>query len=336
MPKLTGTEGVTAQDAAGGGGSRISRLEALKARRREMASQTPEVTIGAMKPGATEPVAPVAPVAPPTGPRPRPETGRAAPIAGAGLSLQKLGLAGGGAKSQELQRAIRKNAARLMQILSKTPADAAGHLDGTPFTMTGIAKLAQMLRDRAADKGGPGSKIATMALTFLGEADPSRETVHGLSAAKIRSLWQRAEQIAFKGGKSPLAVPAEPRLGHGGGPATLAAPVRPASGGAGSGGQARGLPDAQKRLFDSALKIMETTPADSDGLVPGTRFTQAGVGRVIDLLQAKATAADPKIAKAARAALRLIATEPGEAEAVRGASVRKLQTLAARSQSLRS
>ena len=321
MPKLTEAEGVP--PAASAEGSRKSRLDALKARRREIAVQSPEVTIGSM--AAQIPTAPAA--IPPVRAEPAGALDRR-PAGAAFAALQKLGSGGESPGSQQLQGALRKNAAKLMQLLNKTPADATGTLEGTPFTLTGVARLARLLQERAANKNGPGTRIAAMVLSLLQEGDPRQTSVHGLSAEKLRSLWQRVESTVAKAGKASVSVAAaavSPK-------ASWPAPQRIApSPGA---GPVRSVPErqtrtVQDRMIDNALKIMTTTPAGSEGLVPGTGFSRAGVGRVVDLLNAKATAPDPETAAAAGAALRRFAPDPGETELVHGISVRKLRTLAA-------
>lgn len=199
--------------------ARKRRLDALKARRRDLTDapameELLSAPIPASRPGP-QPVAPVAKdqvlaVA------------AAKPKAFAAVPQQVVSLMqGNSAKAQDMRRLVKENAAKLMQILTKTPADGQGLLPGTPFTMTGIQRLSQLLHQRAGQQGAPGRKIAATALQLLREPDPSKPSIQGLSASRIQALWHRAEPMFRKGGAQPAAFGggasrrgAGPRLPH--------------------------------------------------------------------------------------------------------------------------
>lgn len=186
--------------------ARKRRLDALKARRRELTDS----------PAMDELLSAPAPVSrsasKPAAAADKNET-RAAhaakPKALAAVPQQVVSLMqGNSAKAQDMRRMVKENAAKLMQILTKTPADDRGLLPGTPFTMSGIQRLSQLLHQRAAQQGAPGRKIAATALQLLGEPDPAKPSIAGLSAARIQSLWKRAEQMFGKGGAKSAGIAA--------------------------------------------------------------------------------------------------------------------------------
>lgn len=192
-------EGVAFDDA------RKRRLDALKARRRDLSDAA------AVEPAFVAPPAPARTERAWSAPAPK-AAAPAAPKAFAAVPQQVVSLMqGNSAKAQDMRRMVKENAAKLMQILTKTPADGRGLLPGTPFTITGIQRLSQLLHQRASQQGAPGRKIAATALQLLREPDPSKPAIEGLSQIRIQALWQRAEQIVRKGGATG------PRAGSGSG-----------------------------------------------------------------------------------------------------------------------
>lgn len=175
--------------------ARKRRLDALKARRRDLSDATAveQTFMAPMEPARPAPVKPAP----------------AAPKAHSVVPQQVVSLMqGNSAKAQDVRRMVKENAAKLMQILTRTPADGRGLLPGTPFTVSGIQRLSQLLHQRAAQHGAPGRKIAVTALQLLGEPDPAKPSIEGLSVARIQSMWKRAEQMFGMGGAKPAGLAA--------------------------------------------------------------------------------------------------------------------------------
>jgi hypothetical protein len=181
------------------GDARKRRLDALKARCKDLSDALAEAPTFA-KPARPVAMTPAPKLAAPVAPK----AFNAVPQQVVSL------LQGNGAKAQDMRRLLKENAAKLMQILTRTPADGRGHLPGTPFTVAGIQRLSQLLHQRAGQQGAPGRKIASMALQMLSEPDPAKPTIEGLSNARIQGLWQQAEQIFRKTGGNPAAFGGRP------------------------------------------------------------------------------------------------------------------------------
>jgi len=111
---------------------------------------------------------------------------------GAGEARGARRQAGGGdnAGKGEMRR---KAISRILKILNDTPADATGMVPGTSFSKAGVARLMQMLDERASGQGS--GKVAQRIKTFLAPQD-GEEAVHGASVQKL----QRAGQMAAKQG----------------------------------------------------------------------------------------------------------------------------------------
>lgn len=111
---------------------------------------------------------------------------------GAGLrggAARGAGSGGGGQRGQ-VQRQMMQ---RARQILTETADDGSGLVAGTPFTMAGVARLMQMLNERAADGQAQSARMAGKVLDMV-RAPAGEEAVHGASIAKLRSLAQRLER----------------------------------------------------------------------------------------------------------------------------------------------
>ncbi|TCP63425.1 hypothetical protein EV663_101694 [Rhodovulum bhavnagarense] len=163
----------TASDAGPEGlPSRRSRLDALKARRDAVGEETAPLA---------------APVAGARVGSPRPQ-GRRGRMMGAGA-------AGGGRGAVKL-----KILTMVHKILTQTPEDERGLVEGTSFTVSGVERLMTLLRERAASEGKPGAKAASGALRFLAadEADP--DAVMGASRTRLREMAQKAEAIRGRRG----------------------------------------------------------------------------------------------------------------------------------------
>lgn len=301
---------VAGQGGADSGASRKDRLDGLKARRQVLASQAPEATLD-MRGPVTQSV---------FGQVPAPVQAPAA-AASPGFTVAKAQTALQNAPPQ-IQTAMKQFGAKILQILTRTPADALGLLAQTQFTMTGIEKFAGLLTQKAKEPSAPGGKLAVAALKYLEETDHAKLSVQGLSIEKLQNLSKRIEQIKVRpanaGGVAAPSAATSPR-----GPAKLHAPPLAA------GGRADAV-RKQRRMVERAVKLMTETPADAFGMVQGTNFTQAGLARLVEMLKQKANAPMSQGAKSAKEALRQLAPDPGEAEVVHGVSVKKLRTLAAR------
>ncbi len=93
--------------------------------------------------------------------------------------------------------------------------------------------------------------------------------------------------------------------------------------------------DRRMKLVAKLRAVMINTPADENGPVPETPFTQAGVARVMDLLGQRALKDDTAGGKVAGKMLKFLSADEGD-DAVAGASVKKLQAFAARTEKLKS
>jgi hypothetical protein len=319
------------QGDAGSGASRKDRLEALKARRQVLATSTPEVTLDMR--AATPP-----PLFVPR-PTPRPV---AAPSASAMLDFEpdtKPGFTMAKAQTAlrnappQMQSNLKQFGAKILQLLTRTPADGSGLVERTPFTMTGVAKFAGMLAQKAKDPSGPGGKPALMALKFLEEPDTSKPTAHGLSIEKLQMLAKRIAEIQKRpGALGPAVMPMVAPVARPAAPVTPAAAIgggkrrSPAANQAGRPGAA----ERQRRQVERALQIMVSTPDDGTGMVEGTSFSKAGVALLKQTLTDRANGTPSRAADGAADALREFAAAPDETEVVHGMSVKKLQTLAGR------
>ncbi len=112
----------------------------------------------------------------------------------------KLAALVGGDNSDGKREAI----VRVMRVLTDTPADASGMVPDTPFTRAGVKRLMDMLRDRAANAGAAGARVAGGLLKFLSSRE-GEEAIHGASLEKL----QRAGQMASRRGRG------RGRRGHG-------------------------------------------------------------------------------------------------------------------------
>jgi len=116
----------------------------------------------------------------------RPGRGPAArPAGGADLEVSN---------SQLQRRAL----TRAFRILTETPADESGLVEGTPFTQSGVNRLLETLRSRADVEGAAGAKVATRILQFLtsDEGDGKAEEV---SVDRLQRIAQLAQNFGLGG-----------------------------------------------------------------------------------------------------------------------------------------
>ncbi|WP_372884164.1 hypothetical protein [Shimia sp.] len=97
------------------------------------------------------------------------------------------------------------------------------------------------------------------------------------------------------------------------------------------------LSDADKgkkdRLMQFTLKlraVLVNTPADSQGMVPDTPFSQAGVVRMMDLLNQRAGKTDSSGSKVAAQLIKYLQPKDDKDPAIAGVSIERLQTLSRR------
>ena len=83
---------------------------------------------------------------------------------------------------------------RVYALLTNTPADAAGTVSGTPFSMAGVLKLMDMLKGRATDEGKTGAKAAAGLLKFMEAPAGDENQVHGVSVEKLQRLAKLADR----------------------------------------------------------------------------------------------------------------------------------------------
>lgn len=81
---------------------------------------------------------------------------------------------------------------RIYKMLTATPADGGAMVDGTPFSQSGVARLMETLRARAADDSKAGARVAAGALKFLSPKDGEPQ-VQGASLERLQRVAKIAE-----------------------------------------------------------------------------------------------------------------------------------------------
>ena len=83
---------------------------------------------------------------------------------------------------------------RIFQVLSKTPEDDRGMVDGTRFTVAGVERLMSVLKERAGDAQHPAHRASAALLAHL-EAGPDvtdpDDVVAGASADRLEEMSRR-------------------------------------------------------------------------------------------------------------------------------------------------
>ena len=121
--------------------------------------------------------------------------------------LNKTGGAGekaaaaGGAKAprpslnEQIEELLKnRNLQRAYRVLSKTPIDGDGKVADTPFTVAGVKRLVEMLKGRADQDGATGAKAASSFLKLMAAGKDAKDSVEGLSVAKLQRLAKLAER----------------------------------------------------------------------------------------------------------------------------------------------
>lgn len=92
----------------------------------------------------------------------------------------------------------RRAMTRAYKVLTETPADEAGLVDGTPFTAAGVARLMESLRSRVGNGAG-GARAANRILQFLAPSSEGGERVHDVSVEKLQRFARIARGFADRG-----------------------------------------------------------------------------------------------------------------------------------------
>ena len=92
----------------------------------------------------------------------------------------------------------RKALNRVMRVLSETPADATGMVEGTSFTKSGVKALFDMLTKRSTDPDAAGAKMAgglLKLLTAVGKDGTEDTRVHGVLVSRLQQLGRSTEAL---------------------------------------------------------------------------------------------------------------------------------------------
>ena len=92
-----------------------------------------------------------------------------------------------GEAGTQKRAARRKMVTKIFGLLSKTPGDDKGMVEGTPFSVTGVERLMSVLKARAENPSASGNKAAERMITFLAAEDGSADAIAGASVDKL--LW---------------------------------------------------------------------------------------------------------------------------------------------------
>lgn len=98
----------------------------------------------------------------------------------------------GGAGPQQFRKQM---VMRVYKMLTRTSDDGSGMVPGTPFTKAGVTELMTVLRERAANEGAPGAKIAANAISFLKPVEADEESVAGASVTKLQLIARMASRF---------------------------------------------------------------------------------------------------------------------------------------------
>lgn len=92
----------------------------------------------------------------------------------------------------------RKVLKHVMRLLSETPADATGKVEGTTFTKTGVKALVDMLTKRSADPEAGGAKMAggfLKRMTAVGKDGTEGERVHGVLVSRLQQFVRTTDVL---------------------------------------------------------------------------------------------------------------------------------------------
>ncbi|MEM1373521.1 MAG: hypothetical protein AAGF78_03955 [Pseudomonadota bacterium] len=80
----------------------------------------------------------------------------------------------------------RKVVGRIYKLLSSTPDDGRGNVDGTSFSMAGVERLLSTLDERSGKDGEKNAKATARMKEFLEPKGDDKEVVAGVSLAKLQ------------------------------------------------------------------------------------------------------------------------------------------------------
>lgn len=89
----------------------------------------------------------------------------------------------------------------------------------------------------------------------------------------------------------------------------------------------KGRKDQMMQLTLKLRAVLVNTPADDQGMVPDTPFSQAGVVRMMDLLSQRSDKSDANGSKVAARMVKLLEPKDENDPAIAGVSVERLQIL---------
>lgn len=101
-----------------------------------------------------------------------------------------------GEAGSEKRVARKKMVRKIYDLLSKTPADKSGLVEGTPFSHAGVVRLMDTLKTRSEKADTAGGKIATSMLKFLAKEGESGKTVNGASVDKLQWLAKMGDKFS--------------------------------------------------------------------------------------------------------------------------------------------
>lgn len=101
-----------------------------------------------------------------------------------------------GEAGSEKRKTRRNMVIKIYNLLTKTPADESGLVEGTPFSVTGVERLMAILQRRADEPSEAGSKAAAGMVKFLTPDSDSAEAIGGVSVEKLR--WIASMGKRFK------------------------------------------------------------------------------------------------------------------------------------------
>lgn len=101
-----------------------------------------------------------------------------------------------GEAGTDKRKSRRKMVTRLHQMLSSTPDDGTGMVDGTPFSLVGVERLMNVLKQRSEDTSKTGAKAAGRMVDFLSPKKDGEDAVNGASLNKLQ--WIANMESRFK------------------------------------------------------------------------------------------------------------------------------------------
>lgn len=101
-----------------------------------------------------------------------------------------------GEAGSEKRQARKKMVRKIHDLLSKTPADDSGLVEGTPFSQAGVTRLMDTLNKRAEKTDTAGGKIAASMVKFLAKEGESGKTINGASVEKLQWVAKMGDRFS--------------------------------------------------------------------------------------------------------------------------------------------